>query len=75
MVMIRQFAGIALLAVVVGITETNQAIMTAVGAILAIALIVAGMDSFNQKSGKATAIDAGYVVVSGVLMILAQGLL
>lgn len=75
MVMIRQFAGIALLAVVVGITETNQAIMTAVGAILAIALIVAGMDSFSQKSGKATAIDAGYVVVSGVLMILAQGLL
>ena len=49
--------------------------MTAVGAILAIALIVAGMDSFSQKSGKATAIDAGYVVVSGVLMILAQGLL
>jgi len=75
MVMIRQFAGIALLAVVVGITETNQAIMTAVGAILAIALIVAGMDSFSQKSGKATAIDEGYVVVSGVLMILAQGLL
>lgn len=70
-----QFVGTAILALVVGITETNQAILTAIGAILAVALIVAGMDLFSQKSGKATVIDAGYVVASGVLMILAQGIL
>lgn len=74
MAMIVQFIGTALLALVVGITETNRAIMTAVGAILAVAFIVAGMDLFSQKSGKATLIDAGYVVASGVLMIAAQGL-
>ena len=75
MAMIIQFVGIAILALVVGITETNQAIMTAIGAIMAVALIVAAMDLFSQKSRKATAIDAGYIVVSGALMILAQGLL
>lgn len=74
MAMIIQFLGIAVLALVVGITETNQAIITAIGAILAVALFVAGMDLFSQKSGKATVIDAGYIVASGVLMILAQGL-
>ncbi len=75
MAMVIQFAGTAILALVVGMTETNQAIMTAIGAILAVALIVAGMDLFSQKSGKATLIDAGYVVAAGALMILAQGLL
>ncbi|MFT6073542.1 MAG: hypothetical protein ACJAZ1_000448 [Yoonia sp.] len=73
--MVIQFVGITLLALVVGITETNQAIMTAIGAIFAVPLIVAGMDLFSQKSGKATMIDAGYVVASGVVMIAAQGLL
>ena len=73
--MLIQFVGTAILALVVGITETNQAIMTAIGAILAVSLIVAGMDLFSQKSGKAAAIDAGYIVAAGVLMILAHGLL
>ncbi|MFS4579935.1 DUF1761 domain-containing protein [Phaeobacter sp. C3_T13_0] len=73
--MIIQFVGTALLALVVGITETDQAIMTAIGAIFAVALFVAGMDLFSQKSSKATLIDAGYIVAAGVLMILAQGLL
>jgi hypothetical protein len=73
--MVIQFAGTVVLALVVGITETNQAIMTAIGAILAVALFVAGMDLFSQKSGKATMIDAGYIVAAGALMILAQGLL
>jgi len=73
--MIVQLAGIVLLALVVGMTETNQAIMTAVGAILAGALIVAGMDLFSQKTVRATMIDAGYIVASGAVMILAQGIL
>ena len=73
--MIIQFIGTLILALVVGMTETNEAIMTAVGSILAVALIVAGMDLFSQKSGKATCIDAGYVVVAGALMILSQGIL
>jgi len=73
--MITQFLGTFALAIVVGMTETNEAIGTAIVAILAVALTVTGMDLFSQKSGKATAIDAGYIVAGGALMILAQGLL
>ncbi|WP_159087003.1 DUF1761 domain-containing protein [Loktanella sp. Alg231-35] len=73
--MIVQFIGLALLAVVVGMTETVGAIGVAIAAILAVALIVAGMDLFSQKTGRAVLIDAGYVVVSGIVMILAQGVL
>jgi hypothetical protein len=70
--MLLTFLALFLLALVVGMTETNQAIGTAIAAILAAALIVGGMDLFSQKSGKATLIDSGYIVASGVLMVLAQ---
>lgn len=73
--MLVQFLGTFALAFVVGMTETNEAIGTAVVAILAVALTVAGMDLFSQKSGRATLVDAGYIVAGGVLMILAQGIL
>ena len=70
--MLLTFVALFLLALVVGMTETNQAIGTAIAAIFAAALIVGGMDLFSQKSGKATVIDSGYIVASGVLMVLAQ---
>ena len=73
--MLMQLTGTVTLALVVGITETDKAIMTAIGAILAVALHVGGMDLFSQKSGKAVIVDAGYVIASGALMILAHGLL
>ena len=68
-------AGTFLLALVVGMTAQTEALATAIVAILAAAVIVAGMDLFSQKSGKATLIDAGYIVAMGVLMIGAQGVL
>ena len=73
--MVVQFAGTFCLALVVGLTETSGALLTAFFAILAAALMVAGMDLFSQKSHKATLIDAGYIIVAGAVMILAQGLL
>ena len=73
--MVIQFLGTFCLALVVGITATGDALLTAILAILAAALMVAGMDLFSQKSHKATMIDAGYIVVGGVVMILAQGIL
>jgi Protein of unknown function (DUF1761) len=73
--MLVQLLGTFALAFVVGITETNEAIGTAAAAILAVALTVAGMDLFSQKSGRATLVDAGYIVAGGVLMILAQAIL
>lgn len=73
--MVVQFLGTLALAVVVGLTETTGDILTAIIAILATGLLVAGMDLFSQKTGKATAIDAGYILAAGALMIAAQGLL
>ena len=70
--MVLTFVALFLLAFVVGMTETNQAIGTAIAAIFSAALIVGGMDLFSQKSGKATLIDSGYIVACGVLMVLAQ---
>ncbi len=70
-----QFAGTAALALVVGLTAMTDALGTAVAAILAAALLVAGMDLFSQKTGRATLIDGGYVVAAGFVMIAAQGLL
>lgn len=73
--MVIQFLGTFALAMVVGLTETTGALLTAITAILATALIIAGMDLFSQKTGKATLIDASYIVFAGVIMIAAQGLL
>ena len=75
MAMVVQLVGTFLLASLVGMTETNEAIGTAIIGILAVALTVAGMDLFSQKTGKATLVDAGYIVAAGALMIVAQGLL
>ncbi len=72
--MVIQFLGTFALAMVVGLTETTGDLLTAIMAILATALFVAGMDLFSQKTGKATAIDAGYVVAGGAIMIIAQGI-
>ncbi len=69
------FVGLFILALVIGMTETNEAIGTAIAAISAVAIMIAGMDLFSQKSGKATAIDAGYIIACGALMIAAQAIL
>lgn len=73
--MVVTFLGLFLLALVVGMTETAQAIGTAIAGIFAVALTVAGMDLFSQKSGGATLVDAGYIVACGALMIGAQAIL
>ena len=73
--MLTLLCGTFALALVVGLTETAGAIGTALLAIAAVALTVAGMDLFSQKSGRATLIDAGYILAGGALMIAAQAIL
>ena len=72
--MVLMFAGLFLLAFVVGMTETVGGLGTAIAAILAVAAVVAGTDLFSQKSGAATLIDAGYNVAAGAIMIAAQAI-
>ncbi len=72
--MATQFGALFLLALVVGITATTNALGTAVLAILAAAAFTVSGGAFVKKTGFAMAVDGGYIVGSGVLMILAQGL-
>ena len=70
--MLIQGVGTLALALVVGLADTGGLIGTAILAILAASLLVAGMDLFSQKTGGATLIDAGYIAAMGAIMILAQ---
>ncbi|EAR52782.1 hypothetical protein OG2516_01109 [Oceanicola granulosus HTCC2516] len=70
-----QVAGLALLALVVGVTETTGALGAAIVAILAVAAWAGSVGAWAQKSGFAIAVDVGYALGAGALMILAQGLL
>lgn len=72
---IVQLIGVFLLALVVGITATTDALITAILAILAAATLVAGLGLFAQKNGYAVKVESGYIVVAGILMITAQAIL
>ncbi len=73
--MITNWIAILLLALIIGLTETTQSIDIAVLAVLAAAAYVANTGAWAQKTGFAIVVDAGYVIGSGILMILAHALL
>ncbi len=73
--MVLQAAGLLALALVVGLTATLHLLGTAVLAILAVLLFVAAGGAFVRKSSGAILTDVLFVLVAGVLMIGAQGLL
>ena len=73
--MVSQLVALLLLAVVIGLTATVNALFTAIFAILAAACFVASGGSFVKKSGYAICVDFFYIVLAGVVMILCQGIL
>jgi len=72
--MVSQLVALFLLSMVVGITATAEALITAILAILAVATFVVSTGSFGQKSMAAVTIDFFYIVVAGVVMIICQGI-
>ena len=75
MAMVTQFLGLLLLALVIGMTAVSEALFTAIVAILATAVLTFSMGAFVKKSNYALFTDLGYIIVSGIVMIAAQGLL
>jgi len=73
--LVAQFIAFLLLATVVGITATSNALFTAIIAILAVAIFVAASSGFVNKSAAAITIEVIYIVIAGIIMITAQGLL
>jgi hypothetical protein len=72
--MLAQLAAVFLLALVVGITATTDALVTAILAILAATAFVVSNGAFVKKSNYALIVDGGYIIVSGVVMIVAQAI-
>ncbi|MEX2321415.1 MAG: DUF1761 domain-containing protein [Saccharospirillum sp.] len=72
--MVSQFVALLLLAMVIGLTATIDALFTAILAILTVAVFVSSMAAFVKKSAYAIAVDAGYIIVAGIVMIVAQGI-
>jgi hypothetical protein len=72
--MVTQLLALIFLSLVIGITATAEALITAILAILAAATFVASSGSFGPKSMSAVFIDFGYVVAAGVIMIICQGI-
>lgn len=71
---VAQIAAIIALALVIGLTAQISALGTAILAILAAAFFVVSGGIFVGKTGGAIAVDGGYIVGAGVLMIVAQGI-
>ncbi len=73
--MVTQLTALFILALVIGMTAATNALWVAIFAILAAALFAVSGGAFSQKSSYAQMVDGGYILASGVVMILVQGLL
>ncbi len=73
--MAAQIVFLILLAAVIAVSETTNSLGLAVLAILAVAAQAASVGAWAQKSGFAIAVDTGYALGCGVVMILAQAIL
>lgn len=72
--MLAQVAALLILATVIGLTAAAEALITAILVILAAATFVLSNGSWSQKSCYARSVDFFYVVLSGAIMIICQGI-
>ena len=73
--MLAQIIALIFLALVIAVTETTQSLDVALLGIAAFAAQAASVGAWAQKSGFAIAVDVGYAVGCGVVMILAHAIL
>lgn len=72
--MIVQAIGTFLLAWVVGVTASNNALLTAFLVILTLVFLMAGGGLFSQKKPNVIGIEVGFVIVMSAIMIVCQGI-
>lgn len=75
MAMAVQAAGTFLLAWVIGVTETTNALALAVLIVATIVVLMIAGGLYSRKSGNVIGIETGYVVAMAVIMVAAQALL
>jgi len=72
--MMTQVLALFCLSLVIGITAQSDALITAVLVILSCTLFAASAGGFSQKSSYAIWVDVSYRTVSGIVMIVLQGI-
>jgi hypothetical protein len=72
--MATQLVSTFLLAILIGITAAQNALATAILILVTLAGFVMSMGLFVKKSTYAVAVDGGFIVVMGVVMIIIQGI-
>lgn len=72
--MAAQIIALAALALIIAMTETTNALGVALVGILAVAAQTASVGAWAQKSGFAIAVDVGYALLAGVVMIVAHAI-
>ncbi len=72
--MLVQVIGTFLLAWVVGITETRNALLTIILIVITIAVLMAAGGLFANKSRYAIMVEAGYVIAMGFIMVAFQAI-
>ncbi|MEX0365369.1 MAG: DUF1761 family protein [Ruegeria sp.] len=70
-----QIVFLVLLATIIAATETTNSLGVAFLAILAVAAQAASVGKWAQKNGFAIAVDTGYAIGCGIVMILAHAIL
>ena len=72
--MISQVIGLFLMSWFVGVTAASNALLTVLLATAAFGVLAYSSGMFAQKSGYARGVEAGYLAISLVVMIVAQGI-
>lgn len=72
--MVSQMAGLFLMSWFVGVTAVSNALSTVVLATLAFVVLAYSGGMFARKSSYARNVDAGYWIVSLVIMVICQGI-
>lgn len=73
--MVTQIIGIFLLAWVFGVTAANEALLTIILVVLALAALIFSGGMFAKKSMYAVYTESGFIIVMGVILFLAQAVL
>ena len=70
--MVSQVVALLLLSWLFGITAADNTLLTIILVVLAIAAFIVSGGMFTRKSSYAVWTDAGYIVVAGIIMFIAQ---
>ena len=72
--LVMQLIATFFLAWLIGVTAASNALLTAFLILISIALLIAANDIFSNKSNTVVWIDASFIIVMGIVMILCHAI-